>query len=61
MKRTICILFFVFISGKLLSQQLKDTIFFRNGSIILGEVKMIKLGVITFDPDDANDITVQLI
>jgi len=51
----------MFISGKLLSQQLKDTIFFRNGSIILGEVKMIKLGVITFDPDDANDITVQLI
>lgn len=28
--------------------------------MIIGEVKKIKLGVITFDPDDANDITVQL-
>ena len=61
MKSTICILFFLTISGKLLSQNLKDTIFFRNGSIIIGEIKMIKLGVVTFDPDDANDITVQLI
>ncbi len=61
MKRIICILFFVVVSGRLLSQNSKDTLFFRNGSIVLGEVKTIKLGVITFDPDDANDITVQLI
>jgi hypothetical protein len=54
-------MFFVAISGNLLSQVIKDTIFFRNGSIIIGEVKMIRLGIITFDPDDANDITVQLI
>jgi hypothetical protein len=54
-------MFFVVISGNLLSQVIKDTISFRNGSIIIGEVKMIRLGVITFDPDDANDITVQLI
>jgi hypothetical protein len=38
----------------------KDTIFLANGSKIIGEIKKIKLGVITFDPDDANDITVQL-
>lgn len=38
----------------------KDTLLFKNGSIIIGEVKKIQLGVITFDPDDANDITVQL-
>jgi hypothetical protein len=31
-----------------------------NGSKIIGEIKGIKLGVIDFDPDDANDITVQL-
>ena len=61
MKRTIFILSFIAISGKLLSQNLKDTIFFRNGSIVIGEIKLIKLGVVTFDPDDANDITVQLI
>ncbi len=61
MKKTICILFFVAISGNLVSQNIKDTIFFRNGSIIIGEIKMIRLGVVTFDPDDANDITVQLI
>lgn len=61
MKKTIGVLCFITLSGNLFSQKLQDTIFFNNGSIILGEVKMIKLGVITFDPEDANDITVQLI
>lgn len=61
MRRAIFILFFVVISGNLVSQQLKDTLFFRNGSIVLGEIKTIKLGVVNFDPDDANDISVQLI
>ena len=42
------------------SQDIKDTIFFNNGSRIIGEIKRIKLGVVTFDPDDANDLTVQL-
>jgi hypothetical protein len=40
--------------------QMKDTIFFNNGSIVIGKIKKIKLGIVTFDPDDANDITVQL-
>src|SRR4051812_37791419 len=40
--------------------QKRDTIFLYNGSRIIGEIKKIKLGVITFDPDDTNDITVQL-
>ena len=48
------------ISGSLLSQALKDTLFLKNGSIIIGEIKTIKLGVLSFDPDDANDITVEL-
>lgn len=48
------------ISGICYSQTRKDTIFLNNGSVIIGEVKKIKLGVISFDPDDANDITVQL-
>ena len=61
MKRTIYVLFFVVISGNLVSQKLKDTLFFRNGSMVLGEIKTIRLGVLNFDPDDANDITVQLI
>jgi Protein of unknown function, DUF481 len=42
------------------SQSKKDTLFFNNGSIVIGEIKKIKLGVIAFDPDDANDITVKL-
>lgn len=46
-------------SNQLLSQA-KDTLFFKNGSVVVGEIKKIKLGVITFDPDNANDITVQL-
>jgi hypothetical protein len=42
------------------SQGIKDTLFFNNGSLVIGELKRAKLGVVTFDPDDANDITVQL-
>lgn len=43
------------------SEERKDTLFFNNGSIIVGKLLKIKMGVITFDPDDANDITVRLI
>lgn len=60
MKKLICLLLLGFISEKLVSQALKDTLFFKNGSMILGEIKTIKLGVVNFDPDDANDITVEL-
>ena len=42
------------------SQATKDTLFLNNGSVVIGELKKAKLGVVTFDPDDANDITVQL-
>ena len=42
------------------AQKTKDTIYLTNGSKITGEIKRIKLGVVTFDPDDANVITVQL-
>ena len=42
------------------AQKTKDTLYFLNNSKITGEIKRIKLGVITFDPDDANVITVQL-
>ncbi len=54
------LLVFVLISLDLSAQKIKDTLFLSNGSKIVGEIKKIKLGVITFDPDDANDITVQL-
>lgn len=60
MKKLICLLLLGFISGNLISQTLKDTLFFKNGTMILGEIKTIRLGVISFDPDDANDITVEL-
>lgn len=42
------------------SQALKDTVFFTNGTVVVGKLISVKLGVVTFDPDDANDITVQL-
>jgi hypothetical protein len=42
------------------SQQLKDTVFFNNGSVVVGKVKTIALGIISFKPDDANEIKVQL-
>ena len=45
---------------RVLAQKSRATIFFRNGTIVIGKIKNAKLGVVTFDPDDANDITVQL-
>ena len=42
------------------SQVTNDTLFFNNGSVVIGKLKSAKLGVVTFDPSDANDITVQL-
>lgn len=58
------LLFFLFVpnffSETIFSQTRKDSLFFNNGSVVIGEMKRIKLGVITFDPDDANDITVQV-
>ena len=52
-----CIIFLLSVSCP--AQEIKDTIFFNNGSRIIGELKKIKLGVLTFDPDDVSDITVQ--
>ena len=51
-------LLMICITGSVHAQ--KDTLFFKNGSTVIGEVKRVQLGVITFDPDDANDITVQM-
>lgn len=51
---------FCFVASQIFAQKLRDTIFFRNGTIVVGKIKNVKLGVVTFDPDDANDITVQL-
>src|SRR3954452_12502294 len=59
-KRGILFLFLLIIAETVFSQTLKDTIFFNNGTIVIGKIKKVKLGVLTFDPDDANDIDVQL-
>ncbi len=56
--RYIAFLIILFFPLTVFSQ--KDTLFFNNGTIVIGEISKIQLGVITFDPDDANDITVQL-
>jgi hypothetical protein len=60
MKRVFFILLMILGFQILYSQAKKDTLFFNNGSRIIGELKKIKLGVVTFDPDDVSDITVQL-
>jgi len=49
-----------FLSYPVFSQKGRDTIFFRNETIIIGKIKNVKLGVITFGLTTANDITVQL-
>lgn len=50
----------ILISISVFAQDRKDTIFFNNGTMVIGKLKKIRMGVVTFDPDDANDITVQL-
>src|SRR3954471_482067 len=60
MKKIIFIYLFLIVTKESFAQAQKDTMFFNNGSMVIGEIKKIKLGVITFDPDNANDITVQL-
>jgi len=60
MKKYVLLFFMLLFSVKAFLQAQKDTLFFSNGSVVIGEIKKVKLGVITFDPDDANDITVQL-
>ena len=60
MKNVFVTLICISISLSGFSQTLKDSIIFRNGNRLQGEVKRVKLGVVTFDPDDANDVTVRL-
>src|SRR6185295_5551853 len=61
-RRQLILLFSLYLLSFTVFSQKKgrDTLFFRNGSIVIGKIKSVKLGVVTFDPDDANDITVQL-
>ena len=56
------IYFFVllFTGFNLNAQSIRDTLFFVNGTMVIGELDRIKLGEVLFDPDDANDLTVQL-
>jgi hypothetical protein len=60
MKKYLLVLGLLFTGGCLFAQQKKDTLFFNNGTIVIGTLKKIRVGIVTFDPDDANDITVQL-
>jgi hypothetical protein len=58
MFRIVCVCILLMTPALALAQ--KDTLHFKNGTIVIGEVQRIQMGVISFDPDDANDITVQL-
>ena len=58
--KCVLLLLLVLTAMRLAAQQPRDTIYFKNGTMVIGKIKKIKLGVMTFDPDDANDITVQL-
>jgi len=60
MRRIILVFLCQGICAVMFAQAVKDTIYFNNGSMVIGELKKVQLGVLTFDPDDANDITVQL-
>jgi hypothetical protein len=59
-KCLLIILLTALFSPSIYAQAKKDTLFFTNGTKVVGILKKIKVGVVTFDPDWANDITVQL-
>lgn len=59
-KYLLTILLTTLFSPTIYAQVTKDTLFFTNGTKVVGILKKIKVGVVTFDPDWANDITVQL-
>lgn len=58
--RYIITYFLLFFSISAYAQIEKDTVFFSNGGVLIGKIKKAKLGILTFDPDDANDVTIQL-
>jgi hypothetical protein len=58
--KVLAVLFALLFCDSAYSQLLKDTIFSINGTVVVGKLLSIKLGQVTFDPDDANDITIQL-
>ncbi|ULQ58104.1 DUF481 domain-containing protein [Flavihumibacter rivuli] len=45
---------------KLSGQEKKDTLYFHNGTILIGKLKKIKLGYITFKPDNISEVTIQI-
>lgn len=53
----LCLFFW---ASQTLAQKKKDTLFLNNGSSIIGELLKIEKGMMTFDPDDANNINVQV-
>src|SRR5689334_304387 len=58
--RYVLFLLLVFAATRLIAQQPRDTIYFKNVTLVIGKIKKVKLEVMTFDPDDANDSTGQL-
>lgn len=60
MKNRLFFCFFLLFSLAASAQKERDTLFLNNGSMIVGELDFIKLGVAQFDPDDANDVSVQV-
>ena len=53
-----CLLFLV--SGFTTNAQVKDTLFFRNGSILVGELKSISLGKAVFDEDNMDVLNIKV-
>jgi hypothetical protein len=59
-KILLAISFALVLSPEVCGQLKKDTVFFNNGTVVIGILLKIKVGVLTFDPDYAGDISVQL-
>lgn len=58
-KTLLAILIIVLSPLKILSQE-KDSIFLKNGQVLIGELKSAQLGIITFDDDDLNTLSIKM-
>ena len=52
----LCLLF----SGELIAQTKWDTLYFKNGQIVFGNLKKIDLGYLTFDGEDLSLMTIKI-
>ncbi|WP_259068244.1 DUF481 domain-containing protein [Mucilaginibacter sp. X4EP1] len=58
-KSVVLVLLFTFIAGRGYAQKLRDTLFFSNGEVLVGELKQMVEGRVSFDSDGMSLLTIK--